>query len=99
MLQVCCPKARLVPRDLYLHWVGVAALLLESPVPLRSQPTCKKEPSCFSEGGQTWVYFSSMQANSLARGKPGMGMCSVSPQTALCHLKSLWLCPWVGDGW
>ena len=99
MLQVCCSKAKLVPRNLYLHWVGVAVLLFESPVPLRSPPTFKKEASCCSEGGKTRVYFSSMQVNSLAAGKPGVGMCSIPPQTALCHLKSLWLCPQVGDGW
>lgn len=48
VLQLRCPKARLVPRDLCSHWVGVATLLLESP-----QPKCKKKPSCCSKGDKT----------------------------------------------
>lgn len=32
----------------------------------------KKELSCCAGGNKTWVYFSSMQANSPAVGKPGM---------------------------
>lgn len=95
----CVPKGRLVPRDLYLYWAAMAALPLESPSPLRSQPTCKKEQTCCAEGDKTWVYFSSMQSNSLAAGKLGVGTCSVPPQTAHCHSESLWLCPQVGDGW
>lgn len=43
VLQLCCPKARLVPRDLCLHWVGVAALLLESLVPLSPHPHIQEE--------------------------------------------------------
>lgn len=50
LLQLCCPKARLVPRDLCLHWVEVEALLL---VPVRPQPTCKKKLSCCSKGDKT----------------------------------------------
>lgn len=71
VLQLCCPKARLVPRNLCLHWIGVATLLLETLVPLRPQPTCKKKLSCCSKGDKTRVYFSSMQVNSLVAGKPG----------------------------
>lgn len=70
-----------------------------SSIPLRSEPTRKKDLSCCSGGDKTWVYFSSMQTYSPAVGKPAAGVCSVPPQTALCHLESLWLCPQVGDGW
>lgn len=53
MLQLCCLKARLGPRDLCLHWVGVAAHLFENLIALRPQPTCKKKLSCCWKGDKT----------------------------------------------
>lgn len=75
LLQLCCPKARPVPRDLCLHWVGVAALLpCSTETPAHPQEEAELLLQGWQDIGLFFIHASKQPGSRQTR------MCSIPPQ-------------------